>query len=602
MDYGYFGTYFFNECCAFCPLNLIMKNKNVYQPGEWLEKHIRTYYSLLRSSGDIFIRTLETSHSGMESNLHPLAESREIDVSAFLYSAMRLPDCIDRVKLIAMGQSEAVFKEGGFKDIFDWPMVTTQARRRQLLFDGKGILAAFVSSISDIDDLIPSLTAFQIEWNKMHACLSESSLADDIINEVVKADEIKDELKKAFGLSTENWDLIQKLWGDNWNEKILSIALRKMNFRVNLLASGFSDYRRAVQNWWLELVRQFEETLIEFRPLYLVSSNMHSLANILSGFAKIYHDEILNFTLENDKEGLRRRWKIIKADEDEGLQTNFLYYAMKNYLDSDKEIYKNLQKNQENTGIYRYHGSPNIDLNSNLIDLRKLAPEKFDHRLSSNNLDLLKKSRALILNIDYPLGLTAYHILSQILASASEVRGIYIMGKAGTMSGRVGDLMIPNAVHDSQSGNLFFFKNCFSVKDLINYLNDSAVFDNQKSITVRGTFLQNKEVMKAFHNDDFNGIEMEAGPYLCAIYEDLYPERYPLNKSINMTSEEVYDIGILHYASDTPYSKKESLLSKRTGYIGLESTYACTIAIMKRIFEIELKHIKKDLNEQETID
>lgn len=124
-----------------------MKNKNVYQPGEWLEKHIRTYYSLLRSSGDIFIRTLETSHSGMESNLHPLAESREIDVSAFLYSAMRLPDCIDRVKLIAMGQSEAVFKKGGFKDIFDWPMVTTQARRRQLLFDGKGTPAAFVSSI-----------------------------------------------------------------------------------------------------------------------------------------------------------------------------------------------------------------------------------------------------------------------------------------------------------------------------------------------------------------------------------------------------------------------------------------------------------------------
>ena len=58
-------------------------------------------------------------------------------------------------------------------------MVTTQARRRQLLFDGKGTLAAFVSSISDIDDLIPSLTAFQIEWNKMHACLSESSLADE---------------------------------------------------------------------------------------------------------------------------------------------------------------------------------------------------------------------------------------------------------------------------------------------------------------------------------------------------------------------------------------------------------------------------------------
>ncbi len=32
----------------------------------------------------------------------------------------------------------------------------------------KDTLAAFIASVSDIDDLIPMLTAYQIEWNKLH--------------------------------------------------------------------------------------------------------------------------------------------------------------------------------------------------------------------------------------------------------------------------------------------------------------------------------------------------------------------------------------------------------------------------------------------------
>ena len=46
--------------------------------SEGIELYIRTYYSLLRSSGDVRIRSLEETHEGMKSSLHMKAESRGV--------------------------------------------------------------------------------------------------------------------------------------------------------------------------------------------------------------------------------------------------------------------------------------------------------------------------------------------------------------------------------------------------------------------------------------------------------------------------------------------------------------------------------------------
>ena len=56
----------------------------IHRPRNHRRRHriyIRTYYSLLRSSGDIRIRSLEETHEGMLSSLHLKAESAEFDVS-----------------------------------------------------------------------------------------------------------------------------------------------------------------------------------------------------------------------------------------------------------------------------------------------------------------------------------------------------------------------------------------------------------------------------------------------------------------------------------------------------------------------------------------
>jgi hypothetical protein len=203
-------------------------------------------------------------------------------------------------------------------------------------------------------------------------------------------------------------------------------------------------------------------------------------------------------------------------------------------------------------------------------------------------LEQLKSSNAVIVNIDYPLGAASYNILTEVVAGVSSLAGVYVMGKAATLNGRVGDVMIPNVVYDQHSRNTYLFRNCFAAGDVAPYLHYGTVFDNQKAVTVRGTFLQNREFMHVFYSEGYTDIEMETGPYLSAVYEDLAPKRHPADEIVNLFLLARYDLGFLHYASDTPYSRRQELLSKSLSYFGMDATYACAVAILRRILRNEI--------------
>ena len=53
--------------------------------------------------------------------------------------------------------------------------------------------------------------------------------------------------------------------------------------------------------------------------------------------------------------------------------------------------------------------------------------------------------------------------------ATEQIRGIYMLGKAATLNGRIGDVMIANVVFDEHSGNTYWFDNCFSYEDLAPY-------------------------------------------------------------------------------------------------------------------------------------
>src|SRR5919106_6055740 len=132
-----------------------------------VELYQRTYNTLLRSSGETQLRVLESSHRTMGSSLHPLADSDEPDLGAFIYAIRRLPDGIAGAELVIMGQEAEVFARNGIV-IVEWNEADAPARRRRWYDSGGGVHAVLLASASDVDDLIPTLVAFQIEWNKLN--------------------------------------------------------------------------------------------------------------------------------------------------------------------------------------------------------------------------------------------------------------------------------------------------------------------------------------------------------------------------------------------------------------------------------------------------
>jgi hypothetical protein len=178
-----------------------------------------------------------------------------------------------------------------------------------------------------------------------------------------------------------------------------------------------------------------------------------------------------------------------------------------------------------------------------------------------------------------------------VALGVDELRGIYIMGKAATLNGRVGDVMISKVVHDEHSSNTYLFRNALTAGDVQPFMKHGTVFDNQKALTVRSAFLQNRDYMDVFYREGYTVMEMEAGPYLSAAYEIAEPRRHPKDEIVSLVDQGTFELGVIHYASDTPYSRRQSLLSKSLSYFGMESTYGCASAIARRIFENELTRI-----------
>jgi hypothetical protein len=76
---------------------------------------------------------------------------------------------------------------------------------------------------------------------------------------------------------------------------------------------------------------------------------------------------------------------------------------------------------------------------------------------------------------------------------------------------------------------------------------------------------------------------MEAGPHLAALYEATHVSRHPLGEAIHLPM----DVGFMHYASDTPYTRARTLGSRSLSFEGVDSTYAAAVAIRRRILSRE---------------
>jgi hypothetical protein len=557
-----------------------------------IDLYVRTYYSLLRSSGEVAIETLVESHIGTESLLHAHARDPIPDISALIYSSLRLPDCIRSTRLILLGQRNAVFERWGYH-VESWQEVSARARRRRAFFDGEETMALFIASRSDIDDIFPALTAYQIEWNKIHRLLGTNQgrrLLEQLVADSVLSEDDLAALAAALGVSLDAMERLAIAWGAETIPLLRAIAAHRKSFALRLLAGSLADYRKAMHFWWHHILDQTPHLSFEKRRVYFVSSNTHSLANLWSGYAVRHQAALLEYLEEAGHEDLLAEYRDIEEEATPSNRENFLYYLQKKYLqDRGKEARDRYASDEREVGLHRISSYQGFELDAQVMEFNRLRPDWLDQRIGFPGLDCLRSSDALIVNIDYPLGLAAYEVLCRIYEQVGEIAGVYIMGKAATLNGRIGDIMIPNVVQDEHSENTYLFNNCFAADDVAPYLTYGTVLDNQKSVTVRGTFLQNVRYMSVFYREGYTDIEMEAGPYLSAAYELIQPKRHPYNEIVNLYSAR-FDMGIIHYASDTPLSKGNNLGAGNLSYRGMDPTYAAAVATMRRIISQEIAY------------
>ncbi len=525
-----------------------------------IEKFVKLSYMVLRSTAKVSLSRLEDAYRAMRPSIHAHANDNVFDFDAFSYASQRLPSCIFHSSHIILGQSVSFLEESGVS-VSMWQEVFAKARRRRYLFDGNETVAAFISSKSDIDDVIPTLICLQIEWNKLFALLHNrwpDALPSD-------RQSLLSGLSLITGVAQTD---IPRIFGEN-EDIITEIYAHRCSFTIQNLEASYSRYMRETFQWWENIRATYPD--IEKRDVYFVSSNTHSLINAISHFAESQEATILSYaSSQPDLVKIAQKYK--SESPENPIRRSILYYLlMKLESSCDGEAIRQKRLSwEEESGIKRVRDARFLDIPTQIIDLKKVEGICKD---------------AIILNIDYPLGRTAYFVLSKITEHVERLRGVYVIGKAASLFAERGDVLIPSSVTDLHNGNHYHFHNCITAEGITKYLKNTEhnVYDNQKAVTVLGTFLQNRKLLNNLLSCGVTDIEMEFGPYLSAYYELVFPKRYPEEDTITFPSDSI-DLGIAHYVSDNPLSDAPGL-SHALALEGVDATYAVTYTVLDRILD-----------------
>jgi hypothetical protein len=537
---------------------------DVRPPSDDVELYHRTYTTLLRSSGETWLRVLEPAHRSMRSSLHALAASDDVDLGALIYACRRLPHDVFTAQRIVLGQEAVQFSRVGMP-LLEWQGCEAPARRRRWFADGDGTLAVLLASGSDLDDLVPTLVAYQLEWNKLHRRLLA---APDLDADPAACAE-------ALGGAEDDWERLFEALGATLDQ----VRDASLDLRIRMLGGSAVGYARITRRWWTPVQRMLAELGVADRPLYLVSSNTHSLANVFTGVPRTHEEEVVRWITHVGPPDLREELERFREGRARGSWENFLYYAGRDALEPRAA-------EERSAGVTHLSSETALRVSAQIMPLDRLRPELFDSRLGDVDAAALGAAPGVIVNIEYPLGLAAYNILREITTASDTLRGVYVLGKAATLNAAVGDVMLSSVIFDEHSGSTYWLDNAFSVDDIAPYLVFGSGLDNQRAVTVKSTFLQNREHLDLYYREAFTVVEMEAGPFCNAVYEIADVDRHPSGEAVNFAKLPI-DLGIIHYASDTPYTQARTLGARGLSYHGMDSTYASTVAIARRILSLE---------------
>jgi len=193
--------------------------------------------------------------------------------------------------------------------------------------------------------------------------------------------------------------------------------------------------------------------------------------------------------------------------------------------------------------------------------------------------DYVLNEKPVLLIMDYAFGTQAFSAMDELLRPGAEddsqrmsnVHSISVMGKAGILPGKKGDIMLASAHVLEGVPHTYIVENDLSREDFA----DSVNVYIGPMVTVLGTSLQNKDVLEMFHTTTWRavGLEMEGGHYQRAV--DAAIVREHISKDIKLR--------YAYYASDNPLKSGQTLAAGPLGKEGIRPTYMITKAILEKI-------------------
>jgi len=286
------------------------------------------------------------------------------------------------------------------------------------------------------------------------------------------------------------------------------------------------------------------------RPLHIISANMHSVKNVLYAHG----------ALNNENNGA--------VDED-------LYQ----FIEKNHKKYNTIEGYALDHGMLEIIDQSGANIDCQIIDTSQLESVPFHSGISLDTTSA-KKEKPVLLVIDYAFGTQAFEVLDEILSpvhSEDEVahlniKSISVMGKAGILPGKKGDIMLASAhVFEGMPHN-YIVNNDLSAEDF-----DSSIdIYTGPIVTVLGTSLQNRDVLKKFQKTSWKaiGLEMEGGHYHRAISAAIVRGHIPPDVKVRYA----------YYASDNPVVSGQTLASGGLGEEGIRPTYMITKVIVEKIF------------------
>jgi hypothetical protein len=533
---------------------------------------IRGSYKPLGVSGEAMIEALTQLRPEIYGSIN---EPERVELNGLLYIFQRLPKGIEECRYIKLISRE------GYENATFQPIIPPKRRRNAYRIDQEEMYIEMTRGRSDIYDILTHLTFMYIESEKIRRN-SENQRAEKrrewlMLEEIVRREAAGEEFDREVAytyLSTllgrtyqETVEACRRFAEDNnvhsifhityWLGRLSSEEARDKNDRELSFSSTLRDmigHHVHGEHWAKAIKQAIYSNNLEGRPLHIISANLHSVMNSL------YAEAALQKLLP--KKTPKELFPLLSMPENGELRQKVSRYASQH-------------------GMRQLDDTSGTNISVQIFDLAKLkqVPRQYDWAIPTD----LTKVPVLIV-MDYAFGEQAYETLDELLRPHElvsdrqnlPVQSISIMGKAGILRGEKGDIMVPTAHVFEGTADNYPFDNDLTAADLANDL--GLQICTGPMITVLGTSLQNRDVLRYFLKSSWQaiGLEMEGAHYQKAIQS--------ASKIRHSISPDVV-LRYAYYASDNPLETGSTLASGSLGLDGVAPTYLITQVFLRKILQ-----------------